>query len=357
MSRRAGWGVAAAAAASVIAFLAAHLLPFAVALLMAGVAGGASTATPSSVPGINPVLMAAYAKAVSATGTLAAGCTGMRWSILAGIAQVESGQAAGRHIADNGDVTPPILGPALSGGGAMGLLQFIPSSWAIFGVDLNGDGAASPNNAFDAAGAAVKHLCGSTPVNLADPAALSAALLGYNHSQTYVSEVTSWITRFEQLSAERTQPAQQVAPSERAAAILAAAMSWVGKAPYSWGGGSPSGPSTGICCSPGGQDGSRVVGFDCSGLSGYAAAQAGLHIPRTAAAQATVGTWISRSGGLAALQPGDLVFFAANPDNKASIHHVGVYAGGGQMVNAARPGTQVRVEPLWLDEYAGAVHL
>ncbi|MGB8382340.1 MAG: C40 family peptidase, partial [Dermatophilaceae bacterium] len=104
-------------------------------------------------------------------------------------------------------------------------------------------------------------------------------------------------------------------------------------------------------------DGSRVVGFDCSGLSGYTAAQAGVHIPRTAAAQAAVGTWISRSGGLAALQPGDLVFFAANPDNKASIHHVGIYAGGGQMVNAARPGTQVRVEPLWLDEYAGAVHL
>jgi len=92
------------------------------------------------------------------------------------------------------------------------------------------------------------------------------------------------------------------------------------------------------------------VGFDCSGLSSYAAGAADVSIPRTADAQATVGSWIPRTAGLAPLQPGDLVFFSANPDNRAGIHHVGVYAGGGQMV-----GVLVRQEPVWLDEYAGAV--
>ncbi len=112
----------------------------------------------------------------------------------------------------------------------------------------------------------------------------------------------------------------------------------------------PQGPTTGVCCSPGGQNGALVVGFDCSGLSSYAAGAADVSIPRTADAQATVGSWIPWTAGLAPLQPGDLVFFSANPDNRAGIHHVGVYAGGGQMV-----GVLVRQEPVWLDEYAGAV--
>ena len=57
------------------------------------------------------------------------------------------------------------------------------------------------------------------------------------------------------------------------------------------------------------------------------------------------------------LLPGDLVFFAFDIDNPATIHHVGIYIGGGNMVNAPRPGTAVRVEPMYLDGYLGALRL
>ena len=111
-----------------------------------------------------------------------------------------------------------------------------------------------------------------------------------------------------------------------AATALAAAESQIG-VPYVWGGESPG------------------HGFDCSGLTQWAWRQAGVDLPRTAAAQYDAIPHVS----LSALEPGDLVFWGSG-----GISHVGMYVGGGEVVNAPETGELVRVEPIWNDGLVGA---
>ena len=130
-------------------------------------------------------------------------------------------------------------------------------------------------------------------------------------------------------------------PSETTAAAAAAALSYLGT-PYAWGGGDTNGPTRGTI------DGGVAdafgdfakVGFDCSGLTRYAYAQAGILLPRTARAQSTIGTrhpWVQA-------QPGDLLFWGS------PAHHVALYLGvvDGQplMVEAPRSGAVVTVSPV-----------
>lgn len=364
------WALAASLTGIPIVLVGGGVL--AIALAVAAIGGGAAAAVPPSIPGIPAMMLQAYSQAAAGTSKVAPGCVGMRWSILAGIAQIESNQAAGHTIASDGTITPPILGPRLDGSGAggnttpvydtdrgrwdgdtvydraVGPFQFLPGTWKTTGVDGNGDGAADPNNAFDAALGAVRYLCGTGKRDLTDTAQLRQAIFTYNHSQTYVDEVLGWVTRFDQMAAQSGQNATPVAGSGKGAAIVAAAEKWLGT-PYSWGGGDAHGPTLGQA------QGAGTVGFDCSGLALYAYAQVGIHLPRVAADQFMTGTRISRAAGLAALTPGDLVFFAVNPATGAGVHHVGIYAGGGQMVDAPHTGSVVRIEPVWLDSYAGAV--
>ncbi|MFH8532234.1 NlpC/P60 family protein [Streptomyces tendae] len=105
--------------------------------------------------------------------------------------------------------------------------------------------------------------------------------------------------------------------SGRAGAAFAAAQGKIGT-PYVYG---ATGPSS----------------FDCSGLTSWAYAQAGVGIPRTSQAQANYGTRIS---SMSDLQVGDLVFFFSD------LHHVGLYAGNGQVLHAPRTGTNVRYESM-----------
>lgn len=121
-------------------------------------------------------------------------------------------------------------------------------------------------------------------------------------------------------------------------AAVAAAERWVGT-PYSWGGGNSSGPTTGICGPDGAYNDCNVVGFDCSGLTSYGWAQEGISIPNYSVYQYTLGQHISTSD----LLPGDLLFYANDTSDPSTIHHVTMYAGGGEMVEAPYSGAYVHV--------------
>jgi membrane-bound lytic murein transglycosylase B len=134
------------------------------------------------------------------------GCN-LSWVTIAGLARIESnhGRYRGAQIATNGDVTPRIVGVPLDGTGgnrtigdtdrgvldgdasldrAVGPLQFIPSTWAKWRSDGNGDGIADPNNIDDAALAAGRYLCAGGR-DLATGPGWRAAVLSYNNSDEY----------------------------------------------------------------------------------------------------------------------------------------------------------------------------
>jgi cell wall-associated NlpC family hydrolase len=104
--------------------------------------------------------------------------------------------------------------------------------------------------------------------------------------------------------------------------------------PYRWG---ASGPDT----------------FDCSGLTSSAYRAAGVAIPRVSRAQWGAGPHVA----VANLLPGDLVFYADNPGDPATIHHVGMYIGNGLMVHAPHTGDVVRVASIWRGSFAGATRI
>ena len=57
---------------------------------------------------------------------------------------------------------------------------------------------------------------------------------------------------------------------------------------------------------------------------------------------------------LGELQPGDLLFWASDPSNPATIHHVALYIGGGLMIAAPHTGDVVKIEPVYMQGYIGA---
>ena len=87
--------------------------------------------------------------------------------------------------------------------------------------------------------------------------------------------------------------------------------------------------------------------FDCSGLTQYAYAAAGVTLPHSSAAQSRMGTAVSRAD----LQPGDLVFFYS------PVSHVGMYIGNGKMVHASTFGQPVIVSSVDMQGYVGARRL
>lgn len=134
------------------------------------------------------------------------------WSLLAGIGQVESGQASNGAIDRKGRTLTPILGPVLNGVGdvaaiadtdggrwdgdttwdrAVGPMQFIPSSWTVWGRDGDGDGRADPSDVDDAAMAAASYLCAGDR-DLRDEKDRRSAVFSYNHSWDYVDLVLAW---------------------------------------------------------------------------------------------------------------------------------------------------------------------
>ncbi|MGW1881550.1 lytic transglycosylase domain-containing protein [Streptomyces sp. NPDC001970] len=176
-----------------------------------GAPGGSGTTAVGALPA---TVLAAYRGAESALATAAPGC-GLRWQLPAAIGQVESGHARGGRVAPDGTALTPILGPRLDGNGfaairdtdggrydgdvrydrAVGPMQFIPSTWAVWGADGNGDAAADPQNVHDAALAAGRYLCAGGR-DLLDPYDLDRAILAYNHSTAYLRTVRAWFAYY-----------------------------------------------------------------------------------------------------------------------------------------------------------------
>jgi cell wall-associated NlpC family hydrolase len=334
---------------------------------------------------------------------------GIPWEVLAAINKVETD--FGRN-----------LGP--SSAGAVGWMQFMPSTWARWGVDANGDGVADPDNPTDAIFSAARYLaaCGGQ-------FDIASAVYCYNHATWYVNEVlglaglygqdggtglfsvdqlqTRLASARRQVAASRTQLAPALAQarqlahyerrylhvatttgllSDRLAAhktavllsvrrhaadsrvnqlrkdletatgrlrtaqdqansafttngpellstpvfgvgsgsgtgsgngIVSMALQFLG-VPYLWGGGTP-------------------TGFDCSGLVKYVYALAGVSLPHNTVAQWNDPQAVSVPRNQ--LQPGDLLFFDG-------LDHVGIYIGGGELIDAPHTGAVVRIDSL-----------
>ena len=115
------------------------------------------------------------------------------------------------------------------------------------------------------------------------------------------------------------------------AAALHDAESQIGK-PYQW---AAAGPNS----------------YDCSGLVMWAYDQVGVHLDHYTGDQWNEGAHVGRAD----LQPGDLVFFATNTSDASTIHHVGLYVGGSEMVDAPYTGVDVRYDSIDRPDYIGAV--
>ncbi|HEX6228113.1 MAG TPA: lytic murein transglycosylase, partial [Solirubrobacterales bacterium] len=107
---------------------------------------------------------------------------GIPWEILASINKIETAFGTNLNI---------------SSAGAMGWMQFLPSSWEMYGVDANGDGRKDPYNPVDAICAAARYLkvAGGTE-DLYD------AIFAYNHADWYVEEVLLYARAYGKLPAD-----------------------------------------------------------------------------------------------------------------------------------------------------------
>jgi cell wall-associated NlpC family hydrolase len=101
--------------------------------------------------------------------------------------------------------------------------------------------------------------------------------------------------------------------------------------PYSWGGGSLTGPSAGVD-----QDAGKV-GYDCSGLTRYAFAGVGVQIPKYSGDQYNTGRPIAPSQA----KRGDLIFYGPG-----GSQHVAIFLGGGKMLEASSAAGHVTISPV-----------
>jgi cell wall-associated NlpC family hydrolase len=282
-----------------------------------------SSPTPTALADIPADYLALYQQA-------AAGCPGLDWSVLAAVGKVET---------DHGRSPLPGVRAGQNSAGAAGPMQFLAPTFAdtVARHPLPPGGATPPSryNPHDAIHAAAQFLC----VHGARSGDLNAALFAYNHSQPYVRQVLDQARAYAAAPAAGTGDCNALdAPTPAALTAINYACGQRGL-PYLWGG---DGPDHGD------------AGFDCSGLTTAAYAAAGITLPRTAQTQYLAGPPIPPG---APLLPGDLLFYGTpGTSATARIHHVALYLGAGQMINAPRFGQPVQVDPYrWNgDDYAGA---
>lgn len=256
------------------------------------------------------------------------------------------------------EISPPMLAAQLyqesgfdpqarSGVGALGMAQFLPGTWDIYGVDANGDGKKDIWDPTDAIASAANYDCalakdvakvpGDRQDNLL--AAYNAgpyAVEKYNGVPPY-KETQGYVKNIKALARSFTAPTAPVEVSQQSAGAIYFAQTKLGTL-YLWGG-------DGLA--------SQNGRFDCSGLSKAAFESVGIILPRVANDQWYAGPHPSRDQ----LRPGDLVFFATDLNDPRSIHHVGIYVGGGYMINAPHTNAVIRYDKIDTKEYIGATRV
>jgi cell wall-associated NlpC family hydrolase len=249
-------------------------------------------------------------------------CPGLPWSVLAAIGKVES---------DHGRSLAPGVTSGANFAGAAGPMQIgiggkAGNTFASYAVDADGGGA-SVYSPPDAVFTAANYLCRNGAAQGRD---VAGAVFAYNHADWYVTKVLAVASGY----AATPQGLPPGAPAQDvAAAAVQFAYSQLGR-PYKWG-------ATG-----------QLGFYDCSGLMLQAYRAGGLELPRTSREQWNSGLRVYNLGDL---QPGDLVFYAYNLADPATIHHVGIYIGAGNMIDAPYTGAFVRITPFLRGDFIGAV--
>lgn len=261
---------------------------------------------------------------------------GLPWQLLAGIGMAET-----RHGANNNT----------SSAGAQGLMQFMPATFASFGVDGDGDGHADIRNDADSIYSAANYLVHSGAKKGSQ--GVIDALWAYNHSVTYRNDVLFYAWSYagaagitvggdpDSCNGAGTAPGGDA--TGEWADVLSFALSLVGKYPYSWGGGTLTGPSRGF-----GQ-GANIVGFDCSSFNRYVVYQkAGVTLPRTSRDQAKFFQQrglLTQTKDWRSVQAGDIVFYSRGK-SIASIYHVAIVTKNGWIVEEPGAGRYVQHNPM-----------
>ncbi|WP_441251615.1 C40 family peptidase [Kitasatospora sp. McL0602] len=256
------------------------------------------------------------------------------------------------------EISPPMLAAQLyqesgfdpaarSPAKAYGMAQFLEPTWATYGTDGNADGKRDIWDASDAIASAATYDCALAKDVSAVPGDRQANLLAAYNAGPYAvikaggipayKETQGYVRNIQALARSFTAPTASVALSQQSAGAIYFAQKVLGT-PYLWGGeGLPS------------QEGR----FDCSGLTEQAYASVGITLPRVANDQWYAGQHPARSE----LRPGDLVFFATDLNDPRSIHHVGIYVGGGYMIDAPHTGAVIRYDSIDQKDYIGATRV
>ena len=297
----------------------------AVALAAVAISGSQMQAQQASLtPGTVP---AAYATLIEAAG---GACPQMSAPLLAAQLYQESA------------FDPKAVSPA----GAEGIAQFLPGTWPNWSSPQDGDGKQDIWSPADAIPAAARYDCAlAQQVSKMPGDQINNMLAAYNAGPGAVlaaggvpaiAETQNYVKNIRILEQAFAAPSGTVATSDVAVRAIAFAYNRLGT-PYLWGG-------TGTAADNG--------EFDCSGLTQAAYGSVGVSIPRVAADQWYAGPHVPRDQ----LKPGDLVFFAYNTSDPSTIHHVGIYVGGGAMIDAPHTGAVIRFDPIdTFGGYIGAV--
>ncbi|GAA2905511.1 bifunctional lytic transglycosylase/C40 family peptidase [Streptomyces mexicanus] len=236
---------------------------------------------------------------------------------------------------------------ALSHANAQGIAQFIPGTWAAYGVDANGDGKRNVWDPQDAIPSAASYDCALARYVKNVPGDVTDNMLAAYNAGAYrvidaggvppLTETQNYVKSIRSLEKSFAAPVARLDPSKQAAGAIAYAQSKLGT-PYLWGGNGTA------------DQGGR---FDCSGLTKAAYESVGITLPRVANDQYNAGPHPER----AELLPGDLVFFSDDLTNSRAIRHVGIYVGGGYMIDAPRTGAVIRFDPIDTPDYFGATRV